>query len=799
MKKIKIGFLFPLMGMILLIAALSQQLFSIPPMGKLLNPFSGAVRNGESKHKKNVIKLEEEGLKAAVNIYFDQRSVPHIYAKNSDDMYFAQGYIAAQFRLWQMDFISDAAAGRLSEILGSRFLEYDRNQRRIGILFAAEASLKMIEKDSETLAALTAYSKGVNAYIKKLDYKNTPVEYKIMDYKPEEWSNLKTVLIMKNLTSTLTGYDDDLSMSGMMMALGEENFNKLYPSYFGPITPVMGEQKKVVNPDLVFTKKPDYLNFGFMAAGTTVNPSAYNPKLGSNSWAVSGSKTKSGFPILCSDPHLNLSLPAVWMEMQLNCPGTNVYGVSIPGTPAVIIGFNEDIAWGITNGADDVKDWYKLKITNDYKNYEMDGKWRKLESTVVEIKRKNQSSFYDTIYRAPQGPVVYDKSFAGNQGGLKNSALKWELHRPSNEFGTFIKLNKAKRYSDYKNAIANFSSPIQNFTFACKDNTIAINHQGKLARREAAEGRFILDGTRSRLLKRGYIPVDSLPGLLNPSSNYVLSANQHPTGKDYPYYYSGYYSEIRANRIQQLLASHNDLDIKDMEAIQLDNVNKFSLDALPILLDHVDLRGLNKDQLHKISTLHSWKGTYDFNDFNALLFEFWWKNIKEVAWEELKIFPFYTKVPDDYVLLNMIKNSPEGKYFYTPVSGKKENTTKIITGALIKAIATYNGNKNNSKWGAYNKINIMHLSNMDAFSKMNISSSGHPEAINAISKNWGPSWRMIVELGDRPKAYGIYPGGQSGNIGSPNYDDFLTDWTKGKYYELNFYMSQEEAQKHTNK
>src|SRR5205807_1319094 len=188
-------------------------------------------------------------------------------------------------------------------------------------------------------------------------------------------------------------------------------------------------------------------------SNSVISGSSYNPRLGSNSWAVSGKKTKSGFPILANDPHLNLSLPNIWIEMQLSAPGMNVYGVSIPGTPAIVIGFNENIAWGITNGSDDVKDWYKLKITNDYKKYEFDGKWLDLGYRIEEIKRRGQPSFYDTVYSTVHGPIVNNKSFPGTDPDMMDMALRWELHQPSNEFVTFIKLDKAQNYNDYKEAI----------------------------------------------------------------------------------------------------------------------------------------------------------------------------------------------------------------------------------------------------------------------------------------------------------------------------------------------------------
>src|SRR5258708_32485165 len=182
----------------------------------------------------------------------------------------------------------------------------------------------MMENNAATDKVLTAYTMGVNAYIRQLNYKKMPLEYKLLDYSPEPWSKLKTVLIMKYMANTLSGYEDDVNMSKMILALGEEKFNKYFPEFPPNITPVMDSPSKKVNPLLAYIKKPDYLDYSFMSSGYVVADTEYNPKLGSNSWAVSGQKTKCGFPILCSDPHLNLSLPSLWMEMQLSSPGMNV-------------------------------------------------------------------------------------------------------------------------------------------------------------------------------------------------------------------------------------------------------------------------------------------------------------------------------------------------------------------------------------------------------------------------------------------------------------------------------------------
>lgn len=813
MRKINSIFLFPLVTLGILIFALSiQQTFhfntvqgpariSVPPLGKLLDPFIGAVQNGNSNQPiMGNTTIDKTGLADQVDVYFDDRKVPHIYAKNTEDLYFAQGYVTASLRLWQMDFMSYAAAGRMSELVGTpedpSIMIYDRNQRRLGLLEAAKKSLALMEKDPETMKALSAYTKGINSYIASLHYKTIPLEYKLMDYEPEPWTNLKSVLIMKNVANNMTGADEDLYMSKMMIALGEDNFNKLFPDYPVHTTPVMNNISAAAKPTAVPIKKPDYLTYSFLSSNAVLPKDSYNPRLGSNSWAVSGKKTTSGFPILASDPHLNLTAPSIWLEMQMSAPGINVYGVTIPGTPAVIIGFNENIAWGITNGSDDVKDWYKLKVSSDYKQYELDGQWVNFTYVVEELKSRTEKAIYDTVKYTVHGPVVHDTSFKSQTPDLQFCALRWELHNPSNEFATFIKLNKANNYQEYKAAIQDYSCPLQNFTFACKDNTIAINHQGKLPVKWHGQGRFILDGSQRSHLYNRYIPSDSLPQLLNPDCNFVLSANQRPTYANYPYYYDGQFAEARANRIQQLLQDSGKVDLEKTKAMQLDNTNGFALEALPVLAKTIMADSLSQPEKAALATITGWKGTYNMNDEQALFFEIWWKTLTNYTWDELKAYPFFIKEPDEYVLLNLIAQNPNDSYFDKVGTSPIEHASDMVTVSFKKAYAAYEKSKQagRAQWGTVNKAYIMHMvPQLSSFGKNDIPIAGHPDALNAMGGNWGPSWRMVVELGNRPKAYGIYPGGQSGNGGSPFYDNFVNDWAGGKYYELKYFVSAEEA------
>ena len=789
-KRINLSFVFPLTVLVIGTVAFSLSMYQLPPLGRFLNPFIGCVQNHEGQVWGELQDngISTEGGKARV--FFDQRQVPHIFADNDKDLYFAQGYVHASFRLWQMDFVSYLSAGRLSEVFGTRMLSFDRMQRRNGILEAARQSLLVMERDSATNAVLTAYTNGVNSYISQTSYETFPLEYKLLNYAPEPWTKLKTVLIMKHMGNGLTGYNEDEKMSALYVALGPDLFFSLYPDYGEYMSPVNGDSILERSPEKGY-KNLDYLSSAFLDASPVLPSLQYNPRLGSNNWAISGRKAKSGQPILCNDIHLNLSFPSVWIEMQLTSDRMNVYGVSIPGLPAVVSGFNQDISWGITNGATDVKDWYKLKLSNDYREYEFDKKMHSLSLRVEEIKILGHDIFVDTVYLSRHGPIVSDNRFQA-PGAPIHHALRWELLGASNDLLCFIKLNHAKNYSEFRDALRYFSCPVQNFAFASRSGDIAIFHQGKIAKRWPGQGRFILDGSRTDHLTQSYIPFDSLPHLVNPKNGYVFSANQRPTGNDYPFYYSGFFSEERANRIQYLLDKGSRFEIEDMKNMQRDNITDFASRALPILISALEAQPdiYNSDA----DMLKGWNGAYDENQKAAHFFELLWKNVESLTWDELQQYSSYSTPPNAYILLDMIEHDSKNEFFDRQGTDNVETAPTILGEAYRTTLQELGAGDSLKAWGDYNKVQIPHMTNIESFGVKDLATGGHPNAINALANNWGPTWRMIVEMGaERPIAYGIYPGGQSGNIGSPHYDDFVKDWVNGIYYELIFFLNVQEA------
>ncbi|MFZ9588960.1 MAG: penicillin acylase family protein, partial [Chitinophagaceae bacterium] len=439
------------------------------PLGSFLNVQEGVWQNAEAVDKDFNADLKLDGLKGEVNVYFDERLVPHVFAAEESDAYFVQGYLHAKFRLWQMEFQTHAAAGRISEIVGSKGLTFDRNQRRIGMVFAAENALVAMEKDAQTLSALNAYTAGINSFIKKLNTSELPIEYKLLGYEPELWSNLKSALFIKQMTNTLAGYDRDLEFTNALEILGEEKFRVLYsdiPDSLYPVIPtgtIYAESRFDLNPpdsaDSLYFKRKDTIEF--------VEDYKPDPLNGSNNWVVGGSKTKSGKPILANDPHLSLTLPSIWYEIQINTPSFNSYGVSFPGIPGVVIGYNDSIAFGFTNSGRDVKDYYEIQFKDkSKKSYFFNNEWTDSKLRIESIKIKDSLPFLDTVAYSIFGPVTYDHAFKHSLSNEKAYALRWVAHDTSNILKMWMLLNRAKNYNDYYQAILHFNVPGQNMIFA---------------------------------------------------------------------------------------------------------------------------------------------------------------------------------------------------------------------------------------------------------------------------------------------------------------------------------------------
>jgi len=781
-----------------------------PRFGYFLSPFKGFWQNATPADQSYSGDIQLPGLTGKADVYFDDRLVPHVYADNENDAYYIQGYLHAKFRLWQMDFQTRAAAGRLCEILGKGRLGIDRMFRRLGMVMAAENSLKAHEANPVIKAQMDAYTAGVNAYIRSLKPGQIPIEYKLLDSQPEEWNNLKTALFLKFMSFDLAGAEWDFELENARRILGATDFEKLYPIVSDNLDPMIPKGTAFAAPGIAVQPpaKADSILFGTSHdTGSTamVFDQKPDPGNGSNNWAVSGMKTASGRPILCNDPHLSLNLPSLWYEMQLTTPTFNAYGASFPGSPSIIIGFNDSCSWGFTNAMRDVRDYYEIKFKDTtMQEYWFNNQWVKTEFRDEVINIKDSAALKEHIALTVFGPVMFDKTYQNKLEDGKNYAVRWKAHDPGVEMLTFYKLNHAKNLADYKEAIAPFKCPGQNMIFATKSGDIAITQQGEFPAKWRRQGDFPMPGFDSSFMWRGMIPSAENPQMINPARGFVSSANQLPVDTTYPYYLGGSYPPYRGLIINRRLNEMTGITPNDMMQLQADNYNVFAELARPVLLKYINESALDADGKKYMDILRKWNLRNDPNEQGASVFKAIWDSLESVVFSDEMAqltqngkLSRAAKWPDESMLVEALRrDSTSFKFIDNITTPTAETLQDDMMKAVQMAVAELKkaDEKGNLSWAKFKDGGVRHLLQLEAFSRYHLNEGGGEHIINA-SKQWhGPSWRMIVHMTDKIEAYGVYPGGQDGNPGSKYYDTFIDHWVAGKYYPLLFITKAEAAQ-----
>lgn len=768
---------------IALILILNTGFGKIPPIGKILDPFNGFWQNAESseKTKKNI---SIAGIDDKINIEFDSNMIPHISAKTDRDLHFAQGYITASDRLFQIDFQARVSAGRISEIIGKIALNFDRMQRRKGLSYGAINALASTKQDPEFYKLLEAYVAGINAYVSSLKYKNLPVEYKLLNYCPEYFTPLHIMHIAMLLADTTCGNSFAVENTADYFSLGKEVFELLFPDQLYEQHPIIRKgtywnitSNKIKIPELIELVQPK---------SNTKKKIPEEPKSsGSNNWSINYLKTKTKkSTYLANDPHLDLSFPSIWYPMHLGSDQVDVCGVTIPGLPGVFIGFNKNIAWGITLTCMNVKGWYEIEFKDETKKeYLYEDMWLKSQFVIEEIKIKDEKTFYDTIIYTHLGPVIYDDSFP-NEYGFNNIAMKWIGHNPGKELLGIYEMNRASCYSDFENGLLKFRIPIINVNYADKDSNIALIVAGIIPNKWYGQAKFVMPGRVAAYDWKTYIPQDHNPKVLNPKQGYVSSANQRATDEDYPYYYQHYSEEkFRNKRINEILESNHAINLTDMIKLQNDAFNQIAYDCIELIKSGIDKTKLNPTQLELYNCLINWKFYNDVEQVAPSIFREWQRKIEIILWNELYHCNHY---PNFHRTIEILKD----KNLYSKLNlGKYQSIEDIIHSAFIQTVDSLlkwqTENKKPYTWGNYRVLKINHLLRIDSFGLHELKVGGGKNIVNANEGTVGASMRLIVEFNDKGvNGFLSYPGGQSGNPGSPYYDNLIGAWESGNYIKM---------------
>jgi penicillin amidase len=524
------------------------------------------------------------GLKKSVKVSRDERGIPYIAATNEEDLYFAQGYVTASDRLWQMDLLRRTARGELAEIFGKSALEADKRRRAYGFAQVSEATAA--QADPHTRAVLEAYARGVNAYIDSLDDQSLPIEFQIIGYKPRPWTPADSSAVGKNFAEALsTTWQLDL-MRAAFTDLSPEKRAALFPNSSPLDLLIVGTDTAMPKPvvpsgrrssNSVPTISTDTLAELASIQETTARSLAlvglYAEDLAaSNNWVVSGKRTATGKPLLANDPHLAPSAPSIWHIVHLSAPGLRVAGVTAPGAPGVIIGHNERIAWGVTNLGPDVQDVYREKFDpQNPHRYQTPTGWREAEVRREEIKVRKSLVGTETetvpyeVMVTRHGPIVLRKN-------EEAYALRWTALSPqASEFAAFYKLNRARNWNEFQNALSDYGGSTQNFIYADIDGHIGYYGAGQIPIRRSGDGSLPYDGSTDEGEWKGFIPFAELPHVFDPPSGIIVTANSRVVGTSYPYHLTHAWAPpTRTRRIYDLLIVRQKLTTEDFRAVQGD-------------------------------------------------------------------------------------------------------------------------------------------------------------------------------------------------------------------------------------
>ena len=564
------------------------------------------------------------GLHARVTVRRDERGIPYIEATNDEDLYFAQGYVTAVDRLWQMDLMRRTARGELSEVLGAGpnnlALEQDKQHRTLG--FAQEINAELAQASPQTRALLEAYARGVNAYIESLDPKSMPPEFQILQYKPRPWTAADSLLPVKLFAESLsTTWRLDVMREALaalpaekraallpetspldVLVVGKDTnkqssaFSGAAPIAFGggPRAAAEGQVPRL-NSSQTFAAPSTKLLAALAKSAETEEQALARIGLyaeglaASNNWVVSGKHTASGKPLLANDPHLAPSAPSIWHLVHLSAPGLRVSGVTAPGLPGIVIGHNDRIAWGFTNVGPDVQDLYIEKFDPaNPRRYMTPQGWRDAEVRHEEIKVRKGFMSSDTdittldVTITRHGPIILEKD-------SKRYALRWTALDPkANNADSSYLVAHARNWKEFALALRSFTAPTQNIVYADVDGHIGYYAAGVIPIRKSGDGSVPYDGATDAGEWTGWIPFDKLPHLYDPPSGIVVTANQRIVGTDYPYFLTHSWAQpYRARRIWDLLNQRPKLTSDDFRKIQGDvysiGLVSFARDSAKIL------------------------------------------------------------------------------------------------------------------------------------------------------------------------------------------------------------------------
>ena len=731
------------------------------------------------------------GLEKPVSIVRDSRAIPHIYAETENDAWFALGYVHAQDRLFQMEMQRRAGQGRLAEIIGPPGLRVDRLFRTLGLYRRAQDSVKHLSPGQ--LKTLEAYAAGVNQWLKTR--KGTlPPEFNLTGLEFEPWKPADTLVWGKLMAVRLsTDWQGELLRARIIRKAGKQAIPVLFPPYPGDAPVTVKSYKKSLLKGMDFDALLAALPEEVRSGGA------------SNVWALSPGRTTTGAAILASDPHLGMNAPVLWYLAHISAPGLNLSGATVPGGPLLILGHNGHIAWGLTTTYIDTDDVILEKLDPaDPNRYMAGGKSVPFRVRTETIKVRFGSDVLLTIRESRNGPALdFDEELA--EFGKKNGRVAvlrapW-LSRADTSAAAFARINKARNWEEFREALRLYIGPVQNFVYADTAGNIGYLVPGVIpVRKRPAAGWLPQDGADPETALAGTIPYDSLPQSFNPPDGVLINANNRIAGRDYPYFLSQSWGDhYRAARIAQLLAAKRNFSLDDIARMQADHVSLAARAALPLMLEVEPTDDL---QRRVLEMLRAWDGTMALTRPEPLIYTAWFRELNHRLYaDELgeAAKRYVSNRPD--VVINILTN--HRKWCDDVGTEVTEDCPAILRGSLVAALDFLTDRLGDDpllwRWGDLHYAEMRHqafgpIPLLGQLTTIRIAANGSRFTIvkapvnfrsdNSYATRQGPGFRGVYDFSDLNKSRFTISSGQSGNPYSPYYDNLVNDWRDVRHWRL---------------
>lgn len=761
----------------------------LPPVGPVLDPIRGVWGLAASSELPANETRTVPGLEGDVRVAYDTRAVPHIFAASELDGWRALGYVTARDRLFQLDLQARAGGGTLTELLGTGALAVDQATRALGMGRAAERILAAMS--AEERVTLDAYADGVNAYLDGMSARELPLEYRLLNRRPSRWRAERSVHVMLRMQHTLTRNQVELDRLRAAAFVGQAAAEALFPLHTPlqePIQPASGEPRR-----LQLVVPPPGAPDSTARTAVAIDDHAPRPRepdaIGSNNWAVAPGRTRAGAALLAGDPHLDLTLPSVWYEARLHVPGlVDVYGVTIPGLPAILLGFNRDVAWSFTNSEADLMDRWLEAVDDEAQpsRYRIDGTWAPIATRIeAYLDGTGDTLAADTVRYTHRGPM--------RRVGARWISTRWTALESGGELEAIHHASRAHTARAWLDAMVDWRAPPQNMLVADREGTIAVRANGRFPLRTGdGRGDRLLDGQTRASDWLGDIPSSEWPQAVEPAQGFLVSANQEPVDPRTSARYLGAAWPVpwRALRINELLRADSGVTPETMRRWQTDPFSVRARHLRPYLLASARARPADTALQHAATILGTWDGRYTLDNQAGVLFEAAITQVASMLWDEL---PPGVR-PGAGPLITLLDDPGNAWWDVRSTARVLERRDDVLAdglGAGYVATVAARGppERGGWRWSRVHHVMIEHLLRIPALSAQGLAVSGGPSTISPSEVSGptaGASWRMVVELSSTVRAWGTYPGGQSGNPLSTRYDDRLGTWARGELAELQF-------------